>query len=56
MGNERNYVMLTVRMQPNARRNLRVQAAKKEMPIAKYLEYLVNKDIAEEKGKEQEDE
>ena len=51
--NEKNFVILTVRMDSNVRKNIRVQAAKKDFSVAKYLEYLVNKDLEEDKRKEQ---
>lgn len=49
-------IMMTVRIKPSVRKKIRLQAIERDMSISKYLEYLVEKDCAEENRKEQGDE
>lgn len=56
MAEKETDVMMTVRIKQSVRKKIRLQAVEKDISISKYIEYLVDKDIAEEKRKEQEDE
>lgn len=56
MAEKEPSVLMTVRVKQSVRKKIRLQAVEKDISISKYIEYLVNNDIAEEKRKEQEDE